>query len=215
MRVPRLSRLNAERKARDLKFLRQMIDEGVDIEIPEVLIPVTGACPLQIKSTPGMSFAFNMGPLTTGYVLDVSLAAQDNLTLLDYEITTPFHDVDLCYVPGCDTWKFGSTTYRVNDVLNDLFGEPLPMTKGTVRHGILLALGTGELPKDVKAFDVTILFVDSLDRQVTENIPVVKQVWAGAPKWVPLPPGRGRGLYDDNVGSGEEGTKRDRPGRDH
>jgi hypothetical protein len=68
----------------------------------------------------------------------------------------------------------------VKELLNDLFDEPLPMTKGTVRQGILLGVGDEKLPDHVRSFDVSLEFVDSLDRQATANI----RVWREAPMGV-------------------------------
>ena len=213
MCAPRLNRLNAEQKARDLEYLRQMVSEGLDVETPEGWILRPKPCPLQVWADPDMSRAFNLWPGQTGYVLHLHLEAQSDITLVDYALDAPFHDLDLYCVKEVDTCRFGPFSYPVKQLLNDRLENPLPMTRGKVLHGILLALGNGDLTEDVKTFYVTILFVDSLGRQLIENISVVKEVWAGAPKWDPPPPGRIRGLYDETVGSGEKGTDRDRPGQ--
>jgi hypothetical protein len=160
-----------------------------------------------------MSSAFNLWPWQTGYVLHLHLEAQSDITLVDYALDAPFHDLDLYYVKEVDTCRFGPFSYPVKQLLNDRLENPLPMTRGKVLHGILLALGNGDLPEDVKTFGVAAQFVDSLNRQVTVNIPVIREVWAGAPKWDPPPPGRIRGLYDDSVDSGLKGTDRDRLGQ--
>ena len=207
MRAPRLNRLNAEQKARDLEYLRQMVSEGLDVEIPKGWIPRPKPCPLQVWADPDMSRAFNLWPGQTGYVLHLHLEAQSDITLVDYALDAPFHDLDLYYVKEVDTCRFGPFSYPVKQLLNDRLENPLPMTRGKVLHGILLALGNGDLTEDVKTFDVTTLFVDSLNRQVTTNVAVAKEVWAAAPKWDPPPPGRIRGLYDENHGLWREGQR--------
>jgi len=198
MLIRKLNRLTAEQIARDLPHLRKLHEEGIDVELPEPAL-----CPLEILAAQEPSVVFSFSPWQSGYALNIQLTAQANITLVEFTLGSPFHELALHFVAETDSCKFGPCSYPVGQILNDLFENPLSMSKGTVRRGALLAVGEGPIPSETQSFDVVIQFLDSLHRQVSTNILVRKQEWAGTTKPLQLSGRRRSSLYDDASGRGE------------
>jgi hypothetical protein len=146
----RLSRLE-EATHRD--YLRQLRDEGIDVEIPEEWQENSRA----LHIVPGESMVFESATGGVHYaVLTQFIAERSGLIVTDWDLNTD-HDDQIVPESFDDRhliFKLGGQEYYRREVLNPRIEKNLVLRRGETAEGWLLATGIAPIPGGCSNFAV-------------------------------------------------------------
>jgi hypothetical protein len=140
--------LSQEKEARYADRLRQLHAEGIDVELPEELEDNSRALDIQL-APPSESIVYEPSRGGIYYAIPVRLLGlQSGLTLTDVDVTTDWNDqiVAESFDSGSRIYRLGQQEYRSCEVLNQKIESNLPLRRGQIVEGWILASGVRPIP---------------------------------------------------------------------
>jgi hypothetical protein len=157
-------------------YLNQLCSEGLDIgmegETPRAREDV---CPVEITQGKDLAIVCDFPPINTLYLLPLRVVCLERTIVENCYIKATWDDQSIEFpylVEDRGRYHLGSINLRVQDVLNDTFDNPFPMSRGAILEGMILAYGCEPIPEEVRRgiVPVEVTLVDTLGREARGEI---------------------------------------------
>ena len=189
-------KLGWREKSAHWKRATAMLAAGIEMKIP----PEWLECAPVIIRTGDENSAEVFDPrkgVSAAYAIAVQLVARQRITLMDCRITTDWDDEILLANPteSNQLYLFGGREFPKREVLNHRLEDPLPLGRGQVVEGTILASGLRPIPDYYdhgSRLSCILAFIDSDENEISQKVPLYANR-----AWKCKHPGsrRGAGLY--------------------
>ena len=160
--------------------LEQLRAEEIDVG-EDFYRAVGSACPIEITQGADFGDACQLAPGKVVYCIPVRIVARGTATLEDLLIESPWDSEsierpDLREVNG--QYKLGPIQCLTGEVLNDRLARPVPMKRGAILEGKIIARGMYPIPEQAnhRKVRVRVTIFDTLDRSAHSEIAVEAKI---------------------------------------
>ena len=169
-------RQSAEESNKSRSYLNQLCAEGLDICMEgETPAAWEDACPLEITQGKGLGVVCDFPPVNALYVLPLRIVSRAQTIVENCYIDSDWdgQTIEFPYlVERSGRYQLGSVNLLAQEVLNDSFDSPFPMSRGAILEGMILAYGCERIPDEIRrgTVPVQVTLVDTLGREARGEI---------------------------------------------
>lgn len=170
----RKNRKSAARIREYCSYIKQMQDEGLDVELPSEW---QEPCPVEITSGREFGFVRDLWSDSTLYAIPVRITCWSRTVVADFHIESLWDDYTIALPPSTEHLGLDAARCLPGEVLNDRLDAGLRMNPGAALEGLILAYGCLPIPKEVTAGTVSVqlTLVDTLGREAQGQINLAVQ----------------------------------------
>jgi hypothetical protein len=193
----RQARLSREKQAIYVASLRQLQEEGRDVEIPEEWEENGERHSIDIVlSSHSVVFETACGGIKFAVQMRIT-ALRSGLTCVDCDISTAWDDQIVAESDECDRiYRLDRQEYRPHEVLNQKIENNLKLRRGEIVEGWILAGGLRPVPAEYGDHSTVPFEVKLFDQFETEYSAIGTLTVLRNLRQQVTHVGRGRGLYD-------------------